>query len=419
MVTLGTTSGCDEPTVTIDGLPIAVSTAGGPLMTGVAVEPFDQPVAALIDTLSPITVIDTLVPDPTADPTSPPPPPTRRSTPLELLADCPGDEVVGCDTVTRARFASTAVVDVHPCGNPTIACSVGIAPDGRAFDAVVGADVLSDVAVRLDLRDAAAPTLRLFPDIAGDDLAHCETGAAVIPVELSGGGTLIIEGGEVSYGATKLPLEVCLGPSPGAIEAPSGGDALLVLSTGLSVSVLSESAYQRYAAQVADAVPLAELDRKTLLLPSGATTARIAQLPSLAIVGSGAFQHGPCEEWRASVVMRTAGSCAGVADCPCSSGDQCQAAASVTLIPTLPVTFAIIPDEHALLQALRAELRPGQAEVDGLLGMNALSAVQLDLDYPGSRVIVVCTDGDARCTAQPRVGNPGAVTPAGKCVISS
>ncbi len=54
-----------------------------------------------------------------------------------------------------------------------------------------------------------------------------------------------------------------------------------------------------------------------------------------------------------------------------------------------------------MLQALREELRPGQAEVDGLLGLDAFTAVQVDIDYPGQRILYRCSD--PRCVVYTEV----------------
>jgi hypothetical protein len=67
---------------------------------------------------------------------------------------------------------------------------------------------------------------------------------------------------------------------------------------------------------------------------------------------------------------------------------------------------AIIADTHPLIQGLRAELRPDVGEVDGLLGMDVLRSLEVDLDYPNERIILRCADPtDARCLVRPRVGD--------------
>ncbi len=48
------------------------------------------------------------------------------------------------------------------------------------------------------------------------------------------------------------------------------------------------------------------------------------------------------------------------------------------------------------MQTVRAELRPDQPEVDGILGTSALAALEMDVDYPHDRVLARCTTAD--CT---------------------
>jgi hypothetical protein len=40
---------------------------------------------------------------------------------------------------------------------------------------------------------------------------------------------------------------------------------------------------------------------------------------------------------------------------------------------------------------LRTELRPDRPEVDGILGLDALASVELDIDYPHGRFLARCT----------------------------
>lgn len=48
-------------------------------------------------------------------------------------------------------------------------------------------------------------------------------------------------------------------------------------------------------------------------------------------------------------------------------------------------------DDDPTLQALRAELRPDQAEVDGILGTLAMRTAEFDIDYPHDRALARCT----------------------------
>jgi hypothetical protein len=91
----------------------------------------------------------------------------------------------------------------------------------------------------------------------------------------------------------------------------------------------------------------------------------------------------------------------GVGGCPCPDGESlCDAASAVELATPLPV--AVVADAHPLLQGLRDELRPALAEVDGVLAIDALAGLSIDLDYPHDRLLIRCTDA-ARCAILPAV----------------
>ncbi len=63
------------------------------------------------------------------------------------------------------------------------------------------------------------------------------------------------------------------------------------------------------------------------------------------------------------------------------------------------IDVLIVPDSDPSLQALRTELRPDQAEVDGILGTDAIRTLELDIDYPNDRVLARCTA--ASCQTRP------------------
>jgi hypothetical protein len=87
--------------------------------------------------------------------------------------------------------------------------------------------------------------------------------------------------------------------------------------------------------------------------------------------------------------------------CPCADDDRfCPTAGAMELGE--PIAVAVVPDDLPLLQALRAEVRPSLPEIDGLLGLDALAALRIDLDYPNDRVLLGCRDVD-RCRPRPGV----------------
>lgn len=436
-------AGCEEDlSPTIDPFPISVDRSSGSLAMGARtnVDALGD-VPMVLDTLTPLSVIDTY-----GGGGGEVPAPRRLRTSFEIIS-------AGATPIGRARYESVTVIDVHPCQTAGAVCRVGLEPlEGGAcgstpgpntaeYRAILGGDLLSRSAVRLDFRDAAAPAIQFFPDIAGDSPRHCRAGLPVISTPLSGGSTIQIEGGEVRYTPNRLPLNVCAEFDPEDSDTASGTDFLMLLATGIGPSVMSETAYGRYvrsldAVCTADAtrcdspdddfdppVPYDLLPNECLQLPSGPTVARVHTLRRLAVVGDGNSDEnrGPCEERRANVIM-AGGGCDGDVACPCKKdGDLlCRADAIVELEPEVAIPIAVLPDSHPLLQALREELRPGQAEVDGVLGLSALTALRLDLDYPGSRVLFRCEDevtsrGRRACTPRTEVFDEDGTSPADRC----
>ena len=75
----------------------------------------------------------------------------------------------------------------------------------------------------------------------------------------------------------------------------------------------------------------------------------------------------------------------------------------------------VIPDDDPTLQALRAELRPDQPEVDGILGTGAMQAVQIDFDYPHARLLMRCDDPTS-CVVRPELNNGSERTQVQGCI---
>jgi len=382
---------------------------------------------AIVDTNTPLTLLDRNTDAP-----------RRLRTDLAVLSACSGENpLIGCENVERARYAAAAVIETHPCGVDGAACRVGLepldgfecgsaaGPDTVGYGAILGSDLLAQAALRIDLRDEAAPKIRYFPDIAGAPEFHCLTGVAVLETSFAGGATIQIEGGEVPYAAKRIPINACADYDVFADDEPSGTDLLLLLSTGLGPSVISETAYARYyqnlnafCLRVPDrcgdepdqlALPLlySELPAQCLHLPSGPTVARVTTMRRVAMTGNSARARGPCEERRAARIMNLVGDCSEVTLCPCEDNkSSCKADATVDLQPADNIPVAVLPDTHPLLQGLREELRPGLAEIDGLLGLDAFHELMLDIDYTGSRLLVQCGEPSTprpTCIAYPEV----------------
>jgi hypothetical protein len=372
---LGLTScGCEQGIVG-DGLAIPFDSSSGAIL--LPIREGGQVRTALVDLLAPITVLD--APDGQ--------PPSRRCADLTLLAG----------GVPRAHLLLTATV-LHACptGEP---CQVGPVDAARPVEAVIGADAFAPGAVRIDF---AARTLALFPDVAGSAAARGRQCEAVIPDPFRGGGTLFIGGTEVDFAARRIALGACLAPAPFDPEDPdglaglrtTGVDAELVLSTGLGPTVLGASAYRRYQA-ASGAPPLEALPAHELWIPAGRLAGRRATIPRLALTGEHTDGRGPCRQVYAHRMLSLA-SC-GDADtapaggCPCPGGASfCRAPAVVELAPTAPLEVLVVADDHPVLQALRSELRPRSAEVEGILGTDALARTSIDVDGPNRRVLIRC-----------------------------
>jgi hypothetical protein len=195
---------------------------------------------------------------------------------------------------------------------------------------------------------------------------------------------------------------------------------LFVLSTGIGISLLSESAYERYVQlEALRGVTLpasGTLPAGSVLLPSGEIVGNVATLPSLALVANAPNnERTPCDQVYAHHYLVTQ-NCADPGDpgtCPCAvdqatQGNRfCGVPAMVELAPTAGIPVLVVNDADATLQALTVELAPGEPQVDGILGTSALGAMELDIDYPDNRLLGRCVD-HATCTTRPElVGPPG------------
>jgi hypothetical protein len=204
--------------------------------------------------------------------------------------------------------------------------------------------------------------------------------------------------------------------TPAPHRPPVGGaDALLVVATGLPMTVLSRAAWLRACHEaelqgIGGACTLS--DTKVALHLPGMYPDESTQvyLGTLHWVGFAANEvnddRGPCEEVRASRIMDLGG-CGSVEDsagtCPCEDEPFCRAGASGEMAG--PIQVAVLEDEDPRLQGLRDELRPGVADVDGFMGMNVLRPFVTDFDYPHSRLIFRCDDaaGTTTCVVRPRL----------------
>ena len=379
MVSVVLGGACGESSFVVDSLPIAVDyTSGVPIALVRTPELGDELRPVVIDTGSPLTLVD-----------APRDGLERVPATLEIFRPTP---LGGSAPVPRARFLGAAL----------LLAPVGEAGDGAtAIDGVLGGDLMSRAAVRFD---PARGEIRLLPDFAGSAEDHENDCRALFGGGARGGGKVELETGVVfEYPATRLVVPACLAPpllacasgSPPAGGCEPGTDAALVIATGTFPSVLSRAAWKRATGQSdadIDLLPQAALHlpgtRAVEMHPRGV-------LPGIALVDDEREQLGPCGELDRARACDVTGSCA-----PVGVGSSA-AAASIELVVGLPV--AILPDTHPVLQGLRNELRPAIADVDGLLGMSALSTLVVDVDYPAARIIAECADDfDPACLQRPR-----------------
>lgn len=400
---------CQEDARDIDPFPIRLDLSRGPAV--LAVDIGAGPLPAVIDTASPFTVLDPLAGGETEVPA-----PRRRRVTVTLL----GLDDDGQPTIPRARFPDTAAVELHPCAG-TGPCALGLPADAVPFRVLIGADLLARSATRFDFPRSE---LRFFPQTTGTDAQLGDDCHAVIGNAFAGGGTLLVGGTEVSYSGRRPVISACVdGSQPRGedlVAEQRGSDAFFLVSTGLGVTVLAASAYDRYAA-IGDAPPRDSLVPGDLLLASGPTGALFGEIGRLALVGSlpqddeGQTERGPCRELQLNRLMsvRSCDETGGVSPCPCPDGAEfCRTAAAIDLDG--PIQVAVLEDGHPLFQALRDELRPDTPELDGILGTAALAPLRLELDYVGRRMVMRCMTAQG-CITRPAVRSGAAQTSIDRC----
>jgi hypothetical protein len=425
LATLATLGGCTLITDSFltndfsgDPFPIAVDTSTGAIVVGLRQDGQPDRVAVL-DLLSPITTIESGNENI----------PSLYYADLTLLGKRAGSDLLD---LPRARFVQAQVITIHPCDFGDETCTIGEpAPAAqRGFSGILGADTLAGDDVRLRLGD---DQLFILPDVGGDDRARSLDCDAVFRSPYRGGGTLVPAGTELPFGNRRIAVQACLGqdedPFLGAAFSalPEGGtvppltptmftqrgaNVLLVVSTSIGISILGETAYERYRLTDLGARPLPELADRTVYLPSGPVTGKLATITRLALVAAPTSNAlSPCRQLYAHRILAAltivASEClqnsqTGTIDCPCKLGDafcpvpailelgQLAHAATDQPAPPGAIDFLIVPDTDPTLQALRTELRPDQPEVDGILGTAVLRAAEIDVDYPHDRLVARC-----------------------------
>ncbi len=381
-----------------DPFPIQVDLASGAVVVGVRAQGGPD-LVGVIDLLSPITLVD---PGPTSAP-------AVASADLTILGQrTPGGPL----DLPRARLQGATILNLHPCKDDP--CTVGAEPDVMAYDAVIGADSLAGDAIRLRLGDAQ---VFILADDGGTERERTHACDAVFPTPYRGGGTLVIAGTERPFAGRRIALPTCLGANPDPLlpQGERGADALMVVSTSLGTTILGESAYARYRLSHPTAPDLATLPESSVQLPSGPIVGRRGVIDNLALVASSSqTPRAPCRQVYGSHFLVTR-NCVTGDDCPCEAGNQfCPIPSVLELAPPTGVGVLIVPDSTPTLQALRVELRPNQAEVDGIIGTDVLRSAELDADYPHNRVLARCT-GEG-CQVRPQLSDEAERTQVQGCI---
>ncbi len=167
-----------------------------------------------------------------------------------------------------------------------------------------------------------------------------------------------------------------------------------VVATGLGVSVISRSAFdrlKRYHLSLKDnQAPLTETKGATLYLPQGTEEVSTVEIPGIAMVSNESNDYTPCEELALRKRLLMANAVNGLADNPKYVYKDINGASTAQL--SNPVTFAIVKDESPIIQGLRLEIQPYVANVDILLGGSFFKSFDTIIDYPNSRLILQCSE---------------------------
>jgi hypothetical protein len=419
-------AGCTSTTSYFLPEPIPLGLDGGALVSTASIDDFTQTFPIVIDTGSPVTAWDN----------------GSGSTSLHTgklrLDDVNGVPRLELDDV---RLYATPLRSLGLSGFP--------------IGGVLGGDNLQRWVLGLDYRDG--PVLTVVSDLTPCNCELARDCNAVFPFTLAGGGQdrpLTIGPDVLSYPATRILVDVCLEPymdpvsssdptcvtptglAPGYL--PSGVDARLIVATGFPGFALAASTFDRLrgpgSADAALAAPVslhlpdpADDGADMQGLPVGAVTLGRPGAAALVVVERQGYLS-PCQELARSRRQRRnppgapRTNDAGVtveADCQvsdaCMNGnttqDACDDNKSQDHVSALIELDALLPtfvmqDTAPILVGVNADVRPGSATVDGIIGTAVLQQLTGSIDYPGHRWVARCTG--AGCLTYPAFRNPDA-----------
>lgn len=347
----------------------------------------------------------------------------QASDPYNML--CSGSSASRACTVFNPRFLFRDVelhqLRVQPVGLDEVVPIRGL----------LGVPLLKWFTVRLDYRQSSMTLLNGMPDTHEDLAEDCSHSAlitwttarlqrclAVMATARLGGGVITFNGETNELPPTRIAVPMCLLPSPFSRTHDSSGGKLLphgaeqitgvpvhaVVATGMGVSVISRSAFKRLQAYRPG---LTATQSATLRLPYGDEQVFKVTLNPVAMVSNETRWLGPCGE----LALRRRMAVAPLRGLPAADkallDDKTFNGASVALVSG-DVSFVVLEDRSPLIQGLRNELRPGTPDIDVVLGGSFLKSFTVELDYPGDRTILRCSErGDAeKCDVIPFCAYP-------------
>ena len=300
---------------------------------------------------------------------------------------------------------------------------------------LVGAPLLTNFVVRL-LYDPPVPTITFLDEIpdSNEELADdCDHGdllsgpasklagcTAVMHTPLHGGGLLQVGGETKDLGATRLVVDLCLQPE---VFAPDKADATVdpakqqhgaakasgvatqaVISTGLGVTVISQSVLERLKPLLPGLGPQTPT---TLHLPYGTEQVTTITINRAALVSNETRVLGPCSELALRRRLLLAEKVGLTQEDKALVSNNRINGASVALLKE-SLTLAVVAEDSRLIQGLRKELRSAAANVDMIIGGSLLKHLELEVDYPKSRTILRCDQETekADCTVTPFCAHP-------------
>ena len=304
----------------------------------------------------------------------------------------------------RAWFRHVGLFDICP-GSTGDAANQAVG--------VIGGPLLTSFAVGLNLPRSpdTAATMTLWSGFPGSDDQLVQNGYAPLHFVARGGASIAQGSGEasVTLPSARIVLSACAAPRAFSTSEPvetclagevatraSGQDLMLALGTGEGPLILSQSAWNRIAAQLGMASDAGTAGDLYTPFSTASTPTHFLTLPRLAIFQgtSDSNWNGACIElararrieW--ALANQASGAC--FQKCDVSSGKAVDSRSYIELGPALDL--AVVSDSSDLLRSLNVD-SPPNPQVDGIIGAATLAGTRLRLDYPAQpegRVIADC-----------------------------